>query len=83
MRLYFSAHAIRDLKKLPLPIRKRIVTKMEHYLSQRKPYDFGEKLVHHAIGSYRFRIGDYRVIVDTQGEEMVVLRVGHRREIYR
>jgi len=29
------------------------------------------------------RIGDYRVIFDVEGDELVVLRVGHRREIYR
>jgi mRNA-degrading endonuclease RelE of RelBE toxin-antitoxin system len=28
-------------------------------------------------------IGDYRVIFDIEGNELVVLRVGHRPEIYR
>ncbi len=36
-----------------------------------------------SLGSYRFRVGDYRVIFDLEGEEIVVLRVGHRKEIYR
>jgi mRNA interferase RelE/StbE len=35
------------------------------------------------LGSYRFRIGDYRVIFDVEGANLIVLRVGHRREIYR
>ncbi|MDH4220892.1 MAG: type II toxin-antitoxin system RelE/ParE family toxin [Candidatus Aminicenantes bacterium] len=35
------------------------------------------------MGGYRFRIGDYRVIFDIEGNEIGVLRVGHRREIYR
>ncbi|MBN2862947.1 MAG: type II toxin-antitoxin system RelE/ParE family toxin [Bacteroidales bacterium] len=30
-----------------------------------------------------FRIGDYRVIFDLVGEDIVVLRVGYRKEIYR
>ncbi|MFQ6032826.1 MAG: type II toxin-antitoxin system RelE/ParE family toxin [Candidatus Zixiibacteriota bacterium] len=29
------------------------------------------------------RIGDYRVIFDLEGNEIVVLRVGHRKNIYR
>ena len=29
------------------------------------------------------RIGDYRVIFDIEDKEIVVLRVGHRRDIYR
>ncbi len=36
-----------------------------------------------SLGSYRFRIGDFRVIFDIEKDEIVVLRVGHRREIYR
>ncbi|MBW2067248.1 MAG: type II toxin-antitoxin system RelE/ParE family toxin, partial [Deltaproteobacteria bacterium] len=30
-----------------------------------------------ALGTYRFRIGDYRVIFDIEGKDIVVLRVGH------
>jgi len=36
-----------------------------------------------ALGTYRFRIGDYRVIFDIEGKDIVALRVGHRRDIYR
>jgi mRNA interferase RelE/StbE len=35
------------------------------------------------LGAYRFRIGDYRVVFDLEGDEIVILRVGHRRDIYR
>jgi mRNA interferase RelE/StbE len=35
------------------------------------------------IGTYRFRIGDYRVIFDLEGNDVIVLRVRHRKEIYR
>jgi mRNA interferase RelE/StbE len=28
------------------------------------------------------RIGDYRVIFDIDGENIVILRIGHRRDIY-
>jgi mRNA interferase RelE/StbE len=44
---------------------------------------FAEKLSDPILGEYRFRIGDYRVIFDIKGSEIVILRVGHRREIYR
>jgi mRNA interferase RelE/StbE len=33
--------------------------------------------------SYRFRVGEYRVIFDLEGDDIVVLRVGHGRQIYR
>jgi mRNA interferase RelE/StbE len=47
------------------------------------PLNHAERLTESELGSYRFRVGDYRVIFDLEGDEIVVLRVGHRREIYR
>jgi mRNA interferase RelE/StbE len=40
-------------------------------------------MAHPTLGGYRFRVGDYWVIFDMEGEEIVVLRVGHRSHIYR
>jgi len=48
-----------------------------------EPLKYASKLTDPRLGTYRFRIGDYRVIFDLEGEEIVVLRVGHRRDIYR
>ena len=35
--------------------------------------------------AYRLRVGDYRVLYEIEGQQLVVLgvEVGHRREIYR
>ena len=41
------------------------------------------KLSNKNIGSYRFRIGDYRIIFDIDGNDIVILKIGHRREIYK
>lgn len=35
------------------------------------------------MGAYRFRIGDYRIIFNIEGENIVILRVGHRKSIYK
>ncbi len=35
------------------------------------------------IGSYRFRVGDYRVIFDIDNGNIVVSRIGHRKSIYK
>jgi mRNA interferase RelE/StbE len=42
-----------------------------------------QKMVDPAFGTYRFRIGDYRAIFDIEGSDLVILRIGHRRDIYR
>jgi mRNA interferase RelE/StbE len=42
-------------------------------------------LLHAEDRLYRLRIGDYRVVYAIEGRRLVVLviRVGHRKEIYR
>lgn len=44
---------------------------------------FAEPLIDKRLGSYRFRTGEYRVIFDVEKDEITVLLVGHRKEIYR
>jgi len=36
------------------------------------PLRHAERLIHGSLGSFRFRIGDYRVVFDLEGEEVVV-----------
>ncbi|HYN43347.1 MAG TPA: type II toxin-antitoxin system RelE/ParE family toxin [Thermoanaerobaculia bacterium] len=36
-----------------------------------------------ALGTCRYRVGDYRVIFDIAGSDLVILRAGHRSSIYR
>jgi len=76
-----TKRALKDLQKLPEDIKKRIIEKLKTYSVS--PFDYATKLKSSEIGSYRFHIGDYRVIFDVDGINLVVLRVGHRKEIYR
>ncbi len=79
----FSEQATKDFKKLPKEIQKRCVKKLDYFVSSEMPLQFAESLINYEIGQYRFRIGDYRVIFDVEGEILVILAVGHRREIYK
>lgn len=46
-------------------------------------FKYASKLTDPALGTYRLKISDYRDISDIEGEEIAVLRVGHRKDIYR
>ncbi|HJH28326.1 MAG TPA: hypothetical protein C5S51_01315 [Methanosarcinaceae archaeon] len=35
------------------------------------------------MGTYIFRIGEYRAIFDIDGGNIVILRLGHRKNIYK
>jgi len=78
--LVYTRRAERDIRKLEPNTRERIGKTLLRYAED--PLRFAEKLSDPILGEYRFRIGDYRIIFDIEADEIVVLRVGHRREIY-
>lgn len=41
------------------------------------------QLVDSHIGSYRLRVGDYRIVFDLDGRNIVILRIQHRKDVYR
>jgi mRNA interferase RelE/StbE len=79
--LIYTRRAERDIAGLDSKTKERIGKTLLRY--REEPLRYAEKLSDPILGTYRFRIGDYRVIFDLEGNEIVVLRVGHRREIYR
>ena len=79
--LVYTRRAEKDIKKLDSSIRNHIG---KAFLKlQDNPLSYSEKLSNPMLGTYKFRIGDYRVIFDIEGNDIVILRVGHRREIYK
>ena len=53
-------------------IDKDLVTRADSYPVLKGPF----------AGLRKFRVGDYRVIFVILGTQVLVLRIGHRREIY-
>jgi mRNA interferase RelE/StbE len=79
--LVYTKRAIKDIQKLDTDVKERIGKTLSRY--KENPLVYAEKLTESLLGTYRFRIGDYRVVFDIENNEIVVLRVGHRREIYK
>ena len=75
-----TARAMRDFEKMDKETRQRIVEKLGLY--SHDPMQYARKLTNPKIGTWRFRIGEYRVIFDLEGDTIVILRLGHRREVY-
>jgi mRNA interferase RelE/StbE len=80
-RLVYTQRAVRDISRLDAGVKKRIGTTLLRFKDN--PLQYAENLTDPELGGYRFRIGDYRVIFDIEKNDIVVLRVGHRKEIYR
>jgi len=83
MRLLFTHTAFNQFQKLEKSIQTRIDKKLTFYLAQENPLEFAEPLHDARYGTWRFRIGDYRVLFDAEDKTIIILKVGHRRDIYK
>lgn len=82
-RLVWKPSAERELRKLPREAIARLVSLAESLAAN--PYPPGAKKLSGTEHAYRVRTGDYRLIYEVHGGELIVqvIRVGHRREVYR
>jgi mRNA interferase RelE/StbE len=71
----------RDLKKLSKAEVHRVLTQVENELS--KKADTYPVLKGQFAGLRKYRVGDYRVIYVILGDDVLVLRIGHRKEVYK
>ena len=85
-RVEFHRAAVRDLRKLGADAERRVL----HYLRERvahsaDPRRFGHALTGDRKGLWRYRVGYYRIVAAIDDDQFVVLvvTVGHRREVYR
>ena len=80
-RLVFTDRARKDVADLDTLAKKRIGRKILDLESD--PIRKSTRLVNPKLGTWRYRIGDFRVVFDVHGRDVVILRIGHRREIHR
>ena len=81
-RLFIKPSAAKELEALPSKDRRRIATKIRHLASEPRPAGT-EKLS--GQEKYRLRQGNYRVLyaVDDGELAVTVVKIGHRRDVYR
>ena len=86
-RIEFEPAAARELEKLGPQSAERILRFLRDRVAPLKdPRSIGQALKGERLGEFwRYRIGDYRIIgrIEDAEARIFVLRVGHRREIYR
>ena len=80
-RLVYTKSTLRDIKKLDRVVRKMLKNKIEIY--SKFPMKHARSLIDARIGSYRWRVGNYRIVFDIEEKDIVILRIRHRREVYK
>lgn len=79
--IIWSERAIKELKKIDRFIAKRIFNAVTQL--KEDPYHNIIKITNSPY--YRLRVGDYRVILDIEKNQLriLVIKVGHRKGIYK
>jgi mRNA interferase RelE/StbE len=78
--------AQKSLKKMDQNDSKIIMAWISKNLANSEnPYIHGKSLQGNLKGKWRYRVGDYRLIANIDDENIIilVLVIGHRREIYK
>lgn len=86
-KVKFSRSAERELAKLdPQNVRRILAFLHDRLLKIDDPRTLGEALKGSSLGAFwKYRVGDFRLIASIEDQELciMVVRVGHRREVYR
>jgi mRNA interferase RelE/StbE len=82
-RIEFTPAARKSFLSLPRDIQRRIQRKVDGLAVNPRPP--GMEVLTDGEGRARIRVGDYRVVYRIHDDVLLVLvvRVGHRREVYR
>ena len=80
-RIVYKKSVHRDLKKLDKNEASNLLDQIENDLSGH-PASF-PVLKGKFSGLRKYRVGDYRAIYAILEEDVVILRIGHRKEIYK
>ena len=81
-QLFYHPDVLReDLKSMPANIKERIRKAIETRLAK-DPILSGQPLRQSLKGHRKLRVGDWRIIYKVGLHNIVVLKIGHRREVY-
>ena len=83
-KLVPTSRFIKQLKKLDKFTQKQTTNYLSSHVTD-NPRQYGKALTANRSGQWRYRIGNYRVIVSIEDDKLIVtaLEVGHRKEIYK
>jgi plasmid stabilization system protein len=84
-RIVFSEKALKQLKKLDRSTASLITGWLRKNIEGcSNPRQHGKGLTADRSGQWRYRVGNYRIIVDINDEKVLVLvlEIGHRKNIY-
>lgn len=82
-RISLAPAAARQLRTFDPPVRRRIQAALELLATEPRPP--AATWLTGGSGEWRVRTGDYRLVYEIHDDQLLalVLRIGHRRDVYR
>ena len=79
-----TAQFDREFKKLDRAVQRRVLAYLHDVAGLDDPRQRGKGLTANHAGIWRYRVGDYRILVQLIDDTLTVLtlQVGHRRDVY-
>lgn len=78
-QVQFNPKAVKDFKKLPPDIQKRVSSKIA---TMQDNLQGDIKKLTNFEPEYRLRVGDYRVLFEIEDNNLIIYRIKHRRSAY-
>jgi len=75
--------AAKELSGLDKGVQKRITRCLRKVAERDDPRSLGVPLGANLAGLWKYREGNYRIIARIENDRILVLRIGHRSEVYR
>ena len=79
-KIEFKPRALKDCKGIDKKVLQTIFSKLE-ILSDDLQGDV--KKLTNFTPEYRLRVGDYRVLFETERDRIIIYRIQHRKEVYK
>ena len=75
-----ASSAARELRGLERSVRARVLVKIQALADE--PLPPGCQTIKGWRGCYRIRVGDYRIVYKVEETAVLIVKIGHRREVY-
>lgn len=85
-KVELSRQAIKDLQKLDKSVSSALISWIDKNLNNSEdPRLHGKALKGKLSTLWRYRIGDYRILVSIEDNKLIIIvvKIGHRKEVYR